>query len=127
MSQRQFPNRKLARVSLMTLDFGDVTRLPTTEPDSGTDADRCRSPKMYVSLWPHIEYQHSHLTQAETEPGPFVSELKARLDENKVQMSNQPRVRTAEHFHTDAAMRQQAIDHTKQWIDWRLSGVARAS
>jgi sugar phosphate isomerase/epimerase len=120
MSPAAVPESKLARVSLMTGDFGDVTRLPNNRnPTPEQTLTVFDLPKMYVEVYGvhNIEYQHSHLTQAETDQA-FVRELKARLDENKVQMTQINLEFGPQNIsNPDAAMRQQAIDHTKQWID----------
>ena len=120
MSPAEVPESKLARVSIMVGGFGNVMRLPNNQnPTPEQTLTVFDMPKMYVDVYGvrHIEYQHSHLVQAETDQA-FVKELKARLDENKVQMSQiNLEFREQNISNPDAAMRQQAIDHTKQWID----------
>ena len=52
-------------------------------------------PKMYVEIYGihNIEYQHTTIVQSETDPA-FIKELKARLDENKIDDDpDQPGVR----------------------------------
>jgi sugar phosphate isomerase/epimerase len=126
-SPAQVPAEKLARISLMTLNFGSILKLPWTQnPTPEQILTIFDLPKMYVDTYGvhNIEYQHSHLApsmpaqgNSDGDPAMF-KELKARLDEQKVQMTQinlefgMQNVST-----TDAALRQQAIDRTKKWID----------
>ena len=87
---------KLARISLMTLNFNSYLRNPNNQnPTPDQTLTPFDLPKMYVETYGvhHIEYQHSTIVQSETDPA-FIKELKARLDEHKVAMSaDQPGVR----------------------------------
>jgi hypothetical protein len=110
---------KLARISLMTLNFNSILKLPTQEATPERTLDLFDLPQMYVDVYGvhNIEFQHSHLIRAETEPA-FINEIKARVDKVKSQITQinlefGPQNISA----TDPALRQQAIDHTKQWID----------
>jgi Xylose isomerase-like TIM barrel len=110
---------KLARISLMTLNFGSILKLPGQEPSAERTLDLFDLPQMYVDVYGvhNVEFQHSHIVKAETEPA-FIKELKARVDAAKSQITQinlefgQQNISA-----TDPALRQQAIDHTKQWID----------
>ncbi len=114
---------KLARISLMTLDFNAYLKnpnnqnLPPTPEQTLTPFDL---PKMYVDSYGvhNIEYQHETIVQSETDPA-FIKELKARLDENKTTMTqiNLEFGAVQSISNPDAAGRQQAVDHVKQWID----------
>jgi sugar phosphate isomerase/epimerase len=65
----------------------------------------------------NIEYQLADVVQAETDPA-FIKELKARLDENKVTMSQiNMEIGAATGMTADAAGRRQGIDRLKKWID----------
>ncbi len=66
---------------------------------------------------PNIEFQHSQLVEAETNPG-FIKELKGKIDAQHMQMT-QINLEFGEETISspDAALRQKAIDHTKQWVD----------
>jgi len=120
MSPAEVPESKLARISMMTGCFSNITRMPNNpNPTPEQTLTLFDLPKMYVDVYGvrHIEYQHTNLLQGETDQA-FVKELKARLDENKVQLSQiNLEFREQNISNPDAAMRQQAIDHTKQWID----------
>lgn len=110
---------KLARISIMTLDFNSILKLPTQEASPERTLELLDLPRMYVDVYGvhNIEFQHSHLIQAETDPA-FVKEMKSRVDSVKSQITQinlefgQQNISA-----TDPALRQQAIDHTKQWID----------
>ena len=75
---------------------------------------------MYVETYGvrSIEYQHTTIVQSETDPA-FIKELKARLDENKVAMTqiNLEFGMVQSISNKDPVGRQQAVDHVKQWID----------
>ncbi len=116
----QVPPERLARVSLMTLNFGaymiPASGTPTTPDQTLTVFDL---PKMYVDMYGvhNIEYQHSAIVKSETDPA-FIKELKAKLDENKMTMTQINLEFGMENISTtDEALRQKAIDHTKQWVD----------
>jgi sugar phosphate isomerase/epimerase len=125
----QVAPEKLARVSLMTLNFGaymiPANGTPTTADQTLTVFDL---PKMYVDMYGvhNIEYQHSAIVKSETDPA-FIKELKAKLDDNKMTMTlinlefggseNIAAIVSAQDPRPNPAGRQKAIDHTKQWID----------
>ena len=81
---------KLARISLMTLNFNRVPQ--ESEQYQNPTPDQTLTPfdlpKMYVENYGihNIEYQHATIVQSETDPE-FIKELKARLDENKSTMT----------------------------------------
>src|SRR5262245_21997917 len=112
---------KLTRISLMTLNFNGYLRNPNNQnPTPEQTLTPFDLPKMYVETYGvhNIEYQHQTIVQSETDPA-FVKELKAKLDENKVAMTQiNLEFGTAQSIsNPDATNRQQAVDHVKQWID----------
>jgi len=112
---------KLARVSLMTLNFGAYFKTPRTRnPTPEQTLTPFDLPKMYVETYGvhNIEYQHETISESETDPA-FIKELKAQLDENKVTMTqiNLEFGTVQSISNPDAAGRQQAVDHVKQWMD----------
>ena len=112
---------KLARISLMTLNFNSYLKDPKNEsPTPDQTLTPFDLPKMYVEYYGvrNIEYQHSTIVQSETDPS-YIKELKAKLDENKVQMTqiNLEFGTVQSISYKDPAGRQQAVDHVKQWID----------
>ena len=113
---------KLARISLMTLNFNAyirrtrATRLQRrTRRSRHSTCRRCTSRSYGVH---NIEYQHTTIVQSENDPA-FIKELKARLDENNVTMTQiNLEFGTVSRSPTRTpAGRQQAVDHVKQWID----------
>jgi hypothetical protein len=110
---------KLARVSLMTLNFDSILKLPREQPGPERTLDLLDLPQMYVDVYGvhNVEFQHSHIVQAETDPA-FVKELKSRVDGVKSQITQINLEFGQQNIsNPDPALRQQAIDHTKQWID----------
>ena len=112
---------KLARISLMTLNFNSYLKNPDNQnPTPDQTLTPFDLPKMYVETYGvhSIEYQHQTIVQSETDPA-YIKELKARLDENKVRMSqiNLEFGTVQSISNKDAAGRQQAVDHVKQWMD----------
>ena len=111
---------KLARISLMTLNFNSYLKNEEPNPAPDRVLTPFDLPKMYVDMYGvrNIEYQHTTIVQSETDPA-FIKELKAKLDENNVTMSqiNLEFGTVQSISNKDAAGRQQAVDHVKQWID----------
>jgi sugar phosphate isomerase/epimerase len=112
---------KLARVSLMTLNFNPYLKNPeNATPTPEQTMTPFDLPKMYVETYGvhNIEYQHTTIVQSEKDPA-FIKELKARLDENKMTMTqiNLEFGTVQSISYKDPAGRQQAVDHVKQWID----------
>ena len=119
MMPAQVPAQKLSRISLMTLDFDQYFPAPGQEAQPGQTMTLLDLPKMYVDVYGihNIEYQYRTLIQAEKDPA-FIKELKARLDQNQVQMTQINLEFGDENISTpDAALRNRAVAHTQQWID----------
>lgn len=105
----------------MTLNFGAYFKTARTQnPTPDQTMTPFDLPKMYVENYGvhNIEYQHETIVESETDPA-FIKELKARLDENKVTMTqiNLEFGTVQSISNPDAAGRQQAVDHVKQWMD----------
>jgi len=112
---------KLARISLMTLNFNAYVKNPNDQtPTPDQTLTPFDLPKMYVESYGvhNIEYQHQTIVQSETDPA-YIKELKAKLDENKTMMTqiNLEFGTVQSISNPEAAGRQQAVDHVKQWID----------
>src|SRR5262249_27116301 len=112
---------KLARISLMTLNFNSYLKNPDNpNPTPDQTLTPFDLPKMYVEMYGihNIEYQHQTIVQSEKDPS-YIKELKARLDENKSTMTqiNLEFGTVQSISNADAAGRQQAVEHVKQWID----------
>jgi sugar phosphate isomerase/epimerase len=118
----QVAPHKLQRISMMTLQFG-MYRSDSNAAKNNPSPERTLTaldlPKMIVDMYGvhSIEYQLGDVQQAETDPS-FIKELKARLDENKVTMSQiNMEIGAATGMTADAAGRRQGIDRLKKWID----------
>jgi len=117
----QVAPEKLARISLMTLNFNSYLKNPK-DPNPAPDATLTAFdlPKVYVETYGvrNIEYQHGTIAESEKDPA-FIKELKARLDEQKVQMTQINLEFGAQQTisNPDAAGREAAVEHVKQWID----------
>jgi sugar phosphate isomerase/epimerase len=112
---------KLARVSLMSLNFNAYLKNPNNpNPTPEQTLTPFDLPRMYVEMYGvhNIEYQHQTIVQSETDPA-YIKELKARLDESKMTMTqiNLEFGAVQSISHREPAGRQQAVDHVKQWID----------
>jgi len=105
----------------MTLDFNAYVKNPkNANPSPEQTLTPFDLPKMYVEMYGvhNIEYQHETIVESETNPE-YIKELKARLDENKMTMTqiNLEFGTVQSISNPDAAGRQQAVDHVKQWMD----------
>jgi sugar phosphate isomerase/epimerase len=112
---------KLARVSLMTLNFNSYLKNPNNpNPTPDQTLTPFDLPKMYVDMYGvhNIEFQHDTIVKSETDPE-FIKELKARLDENQMTMTqiNLEFGNAQSISNPDATGRQQAVEHVKQWMD----------
>ena len=70
-SPANVPAAKLARVSLMTLNFRNMVKFPWTQsPNDNQTLDVFDLPKMYQDVYgvSHIEFQHDHLVNGEQTP-----------------------------------------------------------
>ena len=116
------PPAKLARISLMTLNFNPYLRNPNSNepPTPDQTLSPLDLPKLYVDVYGvhNIEFQHSTIVQSEKDPA-YIKELKAKLDEHKMTMTqiNLEFGTFQAISQKDPAGRQQAVDHVKQWID----------
>jgi hypothetical protein len=88
-SPANVPAAKLARVSIMTLDFGSMLKLPWTQnPNENQTLDLFDLPQLYQDAYgvSHIEFQHGHLVNGGQTPpdAAFFREMRAKLDAAKV-------------------------------------------
>jgi hypothetical protein len=84
---------KLARVSIMTLNFSSMLKFPWTQnPNENQTLSVFDLPQMYQDVYglSHIEFQHNHLfdsagNQQQRPPDPdFLRQMRAKLDAAKV-------------------------------------------
>jgi sugar phosphate isomerase/epimerase len=120
-SPANVPAHKLARISLMQLNFNGLLRPenPQTVPTPQQTMTIFELPKMYVENYGvhHIEFQLDRIVKSETDPA-FIKELKAKLDEYKMTMSQiNMEIGAAQGMTADAAGRRTGLDRLKRWVD----------
>jgi sugar phosphate isomerase/epimerase len=119
------PAWKMARISLMQLNFGSVLLPNPSANNANPTAQNANQqytvldlPRVYVQhLGVHnIEFQLGNIVRCETEPA-FTKELKAKLDEYKVVCSQiNMEIGAASGMTADAAGRRAGIERMKRWI-----------
>jgi len=113
---------KLARVSLMTLNFGNYrsdTNAAKTTPSPDRTLTVFDLPKMYVDMYGvhNIEFQLGDVLPSETDPN-FIKELKARLDEQKMTMTQiNLEIGAAQGMTADEAGRKVGLERIGKWVD----------
>jgi sugar phosphate isomerase/epimerase len=119
------PAAKLARVSLMQLNFNNVLKPepsannPNPTPTANQTLTLFDLPKVYVENFGvhNIEFQLQNVLKAETDPS-FIKELKAKLDEYKMICTQiNMEIGAAQGMTADAAGRRTGIDRLKKWVD----------
>jgi sugar phosphate isomerase/epimerase len=119
------PPHKLARISLMQLNFNNVllpepsANNPNPTPTPLQTMTIFDLPKMYVENYGvhNIEFQLDRIVKSETDPD-FIKRLKAALDEHKMTMTQvNMEIGVPTGMTGDAAGRRQGLDRLKKWID----------
>jgi sugar phosphate isomerase/epimerase len=129
-SPANVPASRLARVSLMTLNFRTMLKFPWTQnPNENQTLDLFDLPKMYQDVYgvSHIEFQHDHLVNGEqTPPDPALfREMRARLDAAKV-TATQVNIEIGEIPNLAGEAREKWMTLGRQWVDAApLIGVTR--
>jgi sugar phosphate isomerase/epimerase len=124
------PAAKLARVSLMTLNFRSMLKFPWTQnPNENQTLDVFDLPKMYQDVYgvSHIEFQHDHLVNGEqTPPDPaFFKQMRAKLDAAHV-TATQVNIEIGEIPNLAGEARAKWMALGKQWVDAApIIGVTR--
>jgi sugar phosphate isomerase/epimerase len=124
------PAAKLARVSLMTLNFRSMLKFPWTQnPNENQTLDVFDLPKMYQDVYgvSHIEFQHDHLVNGEqTPPDPaFFKQMRAKLDAAHV-TATQVNIEIGEIPNLAGEARVKWMALGKQWVDAApIIGVTR--
>jgi len=124
------PAAKLARVSLMTLNFSNMLKFPWTQNPTETQAvDVLDLPKMYQDVYgvSHIEFQHDHLVSGGQTPpdAAFFREMRARLDAAKV-TATQVNIEIGEIPNLAGEAREKWMALGRQWVDAApIIGVTR--
>lgn len=106
---------KLARVAIMSYSFNNIVKNQTDNP--ARTLDIMDVPQMFADRYGvhNVEMQHAHFLS--TEPG-YLKDFRDRVAKAKSKVTNinlefGPQNISA----ADPALRQQAIDRTKEWID----------
>jgi hypothetical protein len=109
---------KLARVAIMSLSFNSILKNPSQPDSPARTLDIMELGQMYADRYGvhNVELQHAHFPS--TEPA-YLKELRARFAKTKSQVTNinlefGPQNISA----ADPALRQQAVDRTREWIDY---------
>jgi sugar phosphate isomerase/epimerase len=119
------PAEKLARVSLMTLNFSSMLKFPWTQnPNENQTLDVLDLPQMYRDVYgvDHIEFQHNHLVdtagghQQAPPDAAFFREMKTKIDAAKLKCSQvNIEIGTIPNLTGDA--REKWMTSAKQWVD----------
>ena len=129
-SPANVPAAKLARVSLMTLNFRTMLKFPWTQnPNENQTLDVFDLPKMYQDVYgvSHIEFQHDHLVNGEQTPpdAAFFREMRAKLDAAKV-TATQVNIEIGEIPNLAGEAREKWMTLGRQWVDAApIIGVTR--
>jgi hypothetical protein len=113
---------KLSRVAIMSLSFNSILKNPTQPDNPARTLDIMDIGEMYADRYGvhNVEMQHSHFPAEPVDAG-YLKNLRERLAKTKSQVTNinlefGPQNISA----ADPALRQQAVDRTKQWIDYAV-------
>ena len=129
-SPANVPAAKLARVSLMTLNFRTMLKFPWTQnPTETQTVDVLDLPKMYQDVYgvSHIEFQHDQLVSGGQTPpdAAFFREMRARLDAAKV-TATQVNIEIGEIPNLAGETREKWMALGRQWVDAApIIGVTR--
>jgi len=119
------PAAKLARVSIMTLDFGSMLKFPWTQnPNENQTLSVLDLPQMYQDVYgvSHIEFQHSHLvdTSGNQQQRPpdrdFFRQVRAKLDAAKV-TATQVNIEIGTIPNLSGEARDKWMASAKNWVD----------
>ena len=108
---------RLSRVAIMSLSFNSILKSPSQPDSPSRTLDVMDLGQMYADRYGvhNIEMQHAHFPSTESS---YLKELRERFAKTKSQVTNinlefGPQNISA----ADPALRQQAVDRTKEWID----------
>ena len=108
---------KLRRIAIMSLCFNSILKNPAQPDNAAKTLDILDLPQMYVDRYSvhNVEMQHSHFASTDAA---YLEEFRARLARTHSRVTNinlefGPQNISA----ADPALRQEAIDRTRQWID----------
>lgn len=112
---------KLDRVAIMSLCFGSILKNASQPDNPARTLDIMDLPQMYADRYGvhNIEMQHSHFPSTELA---YLKDFRDRVAKTKSRITNinlefGPQNISA----ADPALRQQALDRTKEWIDYAVA------
>jgi hypothetical protein len=111
---------KLNRIAIMTLNFSNMLKLPGQAPSEQRIYEVFDIPQMYADTYGvhQIEFQHSHIVS--TEPS-YLKELRSVIEKSKSRMTQINLEFGGMNISAaDPAMRLQALDLTKRWVEHSL-------
>ncbi len=113
---------KLTRVAIMSLSFNSILKNQAQPDNPARTLDIMDLGEMYADRYGvhNVEMQHSHFPPEPVDAG-YLKALRERLAKTTSQITNinlefGPQNISA----ADPALRQQAVDRTKQWIDYAV-------
>jgi hypothetical protein len=113
---------KLSRVAIMSLSFNSILKNPSQPDNPARTLDIMELGEMYADRYGvhNVEMQHSHFPAEPVDSG-YLKSFRERLAKTKSQVTNinlefGPQNISA----ADPALRQQAVDRTKQWVDYAV-------
>ena len=114
---------KLSRVAIMSLSFNSILKTATQSDNPARTLDIMDLGEMYADRYGvhNVEMQHSHFPPEPIDAA-YLKSFRERLARTKSQVTNinlefGPQNISA----ADPALRQQAVDRTKQWIDYAVA------
>ena len=111
---------KLSRVAIMSLGFNSILKNPDQPDNAARTLDIMDIGQMYADRYGvhNVEMQHSHFPSTDES---WLKDFRARLAKTKSQVTNINLEFGPQNISTaDPQLRQQAIDRTKQWIDYAV-------
>src|SRR5262249_20355179 len=119
----QAPTRdpsKLARVAIMSLSFNSILKIPNQSGNGARTLEVMDLGEMYADTYGvhNVEMQHAHLLSTETG---WLKDFRTRLAKTRSQVTNINLEFGPQNISApDAELRQQAVDRTRQWIDYAV-------
>ncbi len=110
----------LARVAIMSLSFNSILKLPNQSDNTARTLDVMDLGEMYADTYGvhNVEMQHAHVLSTETA---WLNDFRRRLAKTRSQVTNINLEFGPQHISAaDAEVRQQAVDRTRQWIDYAV-------
>jgi hypothetical protein len=111
---------KLARVAIMSLSFGSILKVPGQSDSAARTLDVMDLGEMYADKYSvhNVEMQHAHFLSTDAA---WLKDFRSRLAKTRSQVTNINLEFGPQNISAgDPEQRQQAVDRTKQWIDYAV-------